>query len=77
MIKPDFCLCKNKDADQLGSNFEADHAFVFAAQMVHFFFFLIPKFQASIRLLKLHRPVCVRPGRKSQRPVFSGLSLYI
>ena len=29
MIKPDFCLCKNKDTDQLGSNCEADQRLCF------------------------------------------------
>ena len=28
--KPAFCICENKDADQLHGKPEADHAFVFA-----------------------------------------------
>ena len=62
--KPDFCLCENKGADQLRSNCEADHAFVFAIRIVLFIFFLNPKFQVSNHLLCLYRPVCVRPVRK-------------
>ena len=62
--KPDFCLCENKGADQLRSNCEADHAFVFATRIVQSLFFLNPKFQAS-------RSVCVRADRKPRRPVFS------
>ena len=44
---------------------------VFATRIVHFLFFLNPKLRVSSHLLKLHRPVCVRPGRKPRRPVFS------
>ena len=29
-----YCLCKNKGADQLCSNCKADHAFVFATQII-------------------------------------------
>ena len=71
MRKRDFCLCENKGADQLRGNREADHAFVFATRIVLFLFFLNPKFQASSLLLRLYRPVCVGPGRKPRRPVFS------
>ena len=39
-------------------------AFVFATRIVHFLFFLNPKFQASSLLLCLYSPVCVGPGRK-------------
>ena len=46
-------------------------AFVFATRIVQFLYFLNPKFQASGRLLLLHSPVCVGPGRKPRRPVFS------
>ena len=34
MRKPTFCICENRDADQLGGNREADHAFVFATWIV-------------------------------------------
>ena len=71
MRKPDFCLGENKGADQLRGNREADHAFVFATRIVYFLFFLNPKFQASSLLLSLYSPVCIGPGRKSRRPVFS------
>ena len=46
-------------------------AFVFATQIVHFLCYLNPKFQVSIHLLWLYRPVCVGPGRKPRTPVFS------
>ena len=72
MRKPDFCLCENKGADQLRSiTAKLISAFVFATRIVQFLFFSNTKFQASIHLRKLHRPVCVRPGQKPRRPVFS------
>ena len=37
----------------------------------HYLFFLNPKFQASSYLLWLHSLVCVKPGQKPGRPVFS------
>ena len=46
-------------------------AFVFATRIVQFLFFLNPKFQVSCHLLQLYSLVCVRPGRKPRRPVFS------
>ena len=73
MRKPAFCICENKDADQLRGNREADliSAFVFATRIVQSLYFLNPKFQASGHLLWLYSLVCVGPGRKPRRPVFS------
>ena len=48
--KTTICICKNREAGQLLVYCEADHAFVFATGMVHFFF-LNPKFQVSSLLL--------------------------
>ena len=45
-------------------------AFVFTTSIIHFLFFLNPKFQACSLLLWLYRSVCVRPGRRPQRPIF-------
>ena len=70
MRKPYFCLCENKDADQLHSNCEADQRLCFRYTDSTFFFFLHRKFQASRLLLRLYRPVCIRPGLKPRRPVF-------
>ena len=61
MRKPTFCICENKGADQLRSNCEADHTFVFATWIVQFLYFLNPKFPASSHLLCLYSTVCVRP----------------
>ena len=46
-------------------------AFVFVTRIVQYLFFLNPKFQAYRQLLWPYRPVCVGPGRKPRRPVFS------
>ena len=46
-------------------------AFVLATRIVQFLFYLNPKCQASSHLLWLYSPVCVGPGRKPRRPVFS------
>ena len=55
-----FCICENKDADQLrGYSAKLISAFVFATRIVQSLYFLNPKFQASSRLLWLYSPVCV------------------
>ena len=64
MGKPTICIGENKDADQLRGNREADQRLCFATRIVHFLFYLNPKFQASSSFLCLYRPVCVRPVRK-------------
>ena len=51
-------------------------AFVFAIRIVQSLFYLNPKFQASSYLLWLYSPVCVGPGRKPRRPVFSERGSY-
>ena len=76
--KPDFRICVNKDADQLrGITAKLISAFVFATRIVQSLYFLNPKFQASSHLLWLYSLVCVRPGRKPRRPVFSERGSYI
>ena len=45
--------------------------FVFATRIVQSLYFLNPKFQTFSHFLRLYSPVCVRPGRKPQSPVFS------
>ena len=47
MRKLAFCICENKDADQLRSNCAADQRLVFATWIVQSLNFLNPKFQAS------------------------------
>ena len=75
--KPDFCLGENKGADQLRGTAKLISAFVFATRIVQFLFYLNPKFQASCSFLSLYRPVCVGPGRKPRRQVFSRRGSYL
>ena len=49
---------------------------IFATRIVQSFFFLNTKFQASSHLLWLYSLVCVRPGLKPWRPVFSQRGSY-
>ena len=67
MRKRAFCICENKDADKLRGNREADQRLCFRYTDTT----LNPKFQASSHLVWLYSLVCVGPGRKPRRPVFS------
>ena len=71
MKKTAFCICENKDADQLHDNREADQAFVCATRIVQLLYFLNTEFNASSHRLWLYSPVCVGPGQKPRRLVFS------
>ena len=71
MKKTAFCICENKDADQLCGDREADQRVCLRNTDSTILYYLNPKFQASSYLLRLHSPVCVGPGQKSLRPVFS------
>ena len=70
MRKPAFCICENKDADQLRGNRKADQRLCFC-YIVRSLYFLYTKFQASSHPVWLHSRVGVRPGWKPRRPVFS------
>ena len=56
--KPDFCICENKDADQLRRNYEADQRLCFH-YTVQSLYFLNTKFQPSNHLMRLYSPVSV------------------
>ena len=70
MRNPAFCICENKDEDQLCSNCAADQRHCFLIWIVQSLYYLNLKFQASSYLLWLYSPVSVGPGRKPRRPVF-------
>ena len=57
MRKPVFCLCKNKDADQLRGNHTADQCLCF--RFINNAISLLPKFIASSHLLWLNSLVYV------------------
>ena len=70
MRKTTFCICENKDADQLRGNREADQRLCFRyihTLVVRSLYFLYPKFEASSHLVQLYSLVCVGPGRKPER----------
>ena len=67
MRKPAFCICENKDADQLRSNREADQPLSFRYRILQFLYFLNPKFQAFTYLHWLHSTVCVGPGNREDQ----------
>ena len=62
--KTGFCICENKGAEL--KNREADQGLCFRNTDN-----TIPKFQALSNLVWLYSPVCVGPGRKPGRLVFS------
>ena len=75
MRKPASGICKNKCANQLCSNHAADQHLCFRyIDHIDSTIPLLsksenPKFQVSNHILRLYRPVCVRPGLKPQRQV--------
>ena len=76
MRKTDFCQGETKAQISFAVTAKLISAFVFATRIVQFLFYLNPKFQASSSFLSLYRPVCVGPGRKPRRPVFSRRGSY-
>ena len=66
-----FLFFKKKILVFKGNNYQLNIAFVFATRIVQSLYFVNPKFQASSHPLWLCSSVCVRPGRKPRRPVFS------
>ena len=69
--KPVFAYAKTKTQISFAVTAKLISAFVFATWIVQSLFYLNPKFQASSHLLWLYSPLCVGPGRKPRRPVFS------
>ena len=71
--KPAFAYASAKTKAQISFVVTAKliSAFVFAIRIVQFLYFLNPTCQASSHLLWLYSPVCVGPGQKPQKPIFS------
>ena len=66
MRKLAFCICENKDADQLRGNREADQRLCFRCTDS-----TIPRLPKSEISSLYPSSVAVQPGRKPRRPVFS------
>ena len=77
MRKPAFAYAKTKTQISCAGTAQLISAFVFAKQIVQSLYFLYPKFQAYSNLLWLYSPVCVGPGQKPRRPVFSERGSYL
>ena len=72
-----FAYAKTKTQISFAETAKLISAFVFALYIVQSLYFLNPKFQASSHLLSLYSLVCVGPGRKPRRPVFSQRGSYV
>ena len=66
--------CENKGADQLRSNCEADERLCFRYMNSTIPLLFVSKISSI--LLLLHMLVCVRPGQRPRRPVFSRCSSF-
>ena len=68
-----FANAKTKTQISFAVTAQLISAFVFDTQIhvVHFLYYLHPKFQVYSHILWVYRPVCVGPGRKPRKPVFS------
>ena len=71
-----FAYAKTKKQISCAVTVQLISAFVFAIRIVQSLYYENPKFQASSQLLWLYSPVCVGPGRKPHRPVFSQQGSY-
>ena len=71
MRKPMICICKNKGADQLCSNCEADQHLCFCFMDSTINIVAYTKFPASSHLLCLYSLACVGSGQKHKLLVFS------
>ena len=76
MRKPVFAYAKTKTQISFAVTAKLISVFVFATRIVQSLYFLNPKFQASSHLLWLYSSVCMGPGRKPRRPVFSQRGSY-
>ena len=72
-----FAYAKTKTQSSFAVTAKLISAFGFATRIVQSLYFLNPKFQASRHILWLYSPVCVGPGRKPRRPVFSQRGSFI
>ena len=78
MRKPAFCIWEKKKTQiSFAVTAKLISAFVFPTWIVQSLYFVYTKFQASSHLVWLYSPVCVGPGRKSRRPVFSRRGSYL
>ena len=71
-----FAYAKTKPQISFAVTANLISAFVFTTQILQSLYFLNPRFQASSHLQWLYSLVCVGPGRRPRRPVFSQRGSY-
>ena len=71
-----FAYAKTKTQISCAVTAQLISAFVFAIQIAQSLYYLNLKFQASSHLMWLYSQVCVGPGLKPRRPVFSQRGSY-
>ena len=71
MRKPDFCICENKDADQLRGNREADQRLCFRYTDSTIPLLSKSEISSVYTYSVAVQPGLCRPGRKPRKPVFS------
>ena len=71
-----FAYTKTKTQIRCAVTAQLISAFVFATRIKQSLYFLFTKFQAYSHLVWLYTLVCIRPGRKPRRPVFSQRGSY-
>ena len=76
MRKPIYAYAKTKTQISFAVTTKLISAFVFVPYIVQSLYFIYTKFQASNHLVWLYIPVCVGPGLKPRRSVFSQRGLY-
>ena len=76
VVRKHFAYAKTKTLISFAVTAKLISIFVLATRIVQSLFYLNPKFQACSHILWLYSPVCVRPGRKPRRPVFSQRGSY-
>ena len=72
-----FAYAKTKTQTSFAVTAKLISAFGFDIRIVQSLYYLNPKLQVSSHLLWLYSSVCVGPGRKPQRPVFSQRGSYV
>ena len=72
-----FAYAKTKTQISFAVTAKLISAFVFTIRIVQSLYFLYPEFQVSSHLLWRYSPVCVGPGQKPRRPVFSQRGSYM
>ena len=75
--KTGFCILRKQTQISFAVTAKLISVFVFATWIVQYLVYLNPKFQASSHIVWFYSLVCVGPGWKPRRPVFSERGSYL